>query len=228
MTQEVKTAIEETKVVLDLERPCSACVFSNDECNWCHENKIPITRYMRGCKKYMTNEQALRKTAEEEYARHQKQLQRIMLKMDVMAYLINGASIELEKVEKELDDSYNAMRNKDDKTIRDNKERKRNRERLHKAYKSMKFSMQDIRNTFDTYVEHYFATIFTEDDGQFNFKESDKNLVNSGVVTSFVNVLVDKTLDNGDNAKAIMDFMMSLKGADIFTERDYSECMIRK
>lgn len=151
MIEEVEVAIEQAKDVLDKERPCRACVFSNEDCTWCIENKIPVTRFMRGCKKYMTNEEAIRKVAEQEYEDHKKSLQRMLLEMDIMSYLINGASIVLEKIDKELEGSYQAVRYKDDNTIRDHAERKKNRERLHKAYKKMKFSMQDIRNTYDTY-----------------------------------------------------------------------------
>lgn len=226
--EEIETAIEQSKAVLEMERPCRACVFSNGDCTWCSENKIQINRFMRGCRKFMTNEQAIRKVAEEEYKKHQRDLTRLMLKMDIMAYLINGASIELEKIDKELEDSYNAVRVKDDETIKNHGERKRNRDRLHKAYKAMKFSAQDMRNTFDTYVEHYFTTIFSEEDGSYNFKEADKNLVNSGVITSFVRLFVDRTLENGENADSIMKHMISLKGSGILNESDFGECMIRK
>lgn len=227
MEEEVRTAIEQSKEVLIKERPCKACIFSSENCTWCIENKIPITPYMRGCRKYMTNEEAIRKIAEEEHKRHQRDLGRIMLKMDIMAYLINGASLVLEEVDSELESSYEALKNKDDDTIRNHAERKKNRGRLEKAYKSMKFDLQDIRNTFTRYVDYYFNVIFSDKDG-YDFKESDKNLVNSGVVASFVKVFVDRTLENGDNAEDIMKHMMSLKGSGILDERDFGRSMIRK
>lgn len=225
---DVQKGIAEGKSVLEQERPCKACIFSNEPCTWCIENKIPITPFMRGCNKYMTNEQAVRKVAEAEAQRHQKSLQRMMLNMDVMAYMVNGASLVLEKVDKELEESYEAIEDKDSETIRNHAERKRNRERLYKAYKAMKFSIQDIRNTFNNYVEHYFDSIFTDEQGKYDFKESDKNLVNSGVVAEYVSAIVDRVLDNGENATSIMNHILSLPGANILDERDFGRLRIKK
>ena len=42
MEKETKDAIEQTKEVLAMERPCKACVFSNEACDWCIENNFGI------------------------------------------------------------------------------------------------------------------------------------------------------------------------------------------
>lgn len=206
---------------------CNACVFANDECTWCREFKKPIHRAMYGCVKHMTDTQALQKIAEEQVERHRRDMSRLMLKMDIMAYLINGASLVLEEVDNELDQSYQAVKHKTDDETRNHAESKRNRDRLAKAYKSMSFSMQDIRNTFNRYVEYYFNVLYS-DGKTYDFKESDKNLVNSGVIASFTKALVDRTLDNGENAESIWNHIISLPGSGILDERDLGKSMIRK
>ena len=85
-----------------------------------------------------------------------------------------------------------------------------------------------MRNTYNRYVEYFFNTLFTEENGKYNWKESDQNLVNTGVINTFVRVLVDKTLENGENAEAIMDFMLSLKGSGIYDEKQIGKFMIRR
>lgn len=225
---EIQEGIEKAQEVLMKEKPCKACVFSNSDCTWCLENKIPITPYTRGCHKFLTDQMAARKIAEEEFEKCQKNSMRQMLNMDVMAYLIAGASIVLEKIDKEMEDSYESIINKDDDTIRNHQERKKNRNYLRKAFLAMKFNAQDMRNNYDKYVEHYFNVIFSNEDNTYNFKESDKNLSNAGVVTSFVKLLVDCILENADNANAIMEFMKSLPRAGILDERDFGQTIIRR
>ena len=91
----------------------------------------------------------------------------------------------------------------------------------------MREAMRDARNAFNDYVQHYFKTIFCDDDGKWNVTEFDKNSVNSGVITAFTKVLVDRTLDNGANAEKIMDFMLQLPGSGILNERDFGKSMVR-
>lgn len=224
----IKKAIEDCKTELNKERPCSACIYANNDCTWCNENKIPITKYMRGCRKYMTNEQALIAIAEEEMESSKKELTRLQLLMDIMSYMITGASMVMETIDKELDSNYNRLSKKDEDTTKNHHDSKRNRERLTKAYKRMKFSMQDIDSNFRNYVEHYFSVCFTEEDGKYNVAESDKSLVNSGMITAFVNMMVDRSLDNGENATAILDFIKSLKGSGILGEQDFNRYLVRR
>lgn len=52
--------------------------------------------------------------------------------------------------------------------------------------------------------------------------------VSSGVVTSYVAALVDRTLENGENAKSIMDYILSLKGSGIMSEQDFDKYYVRR
>lgn len=226
--EQLKEIIEDSKKIINQLKPCSVCIHSNKECDWCNLLKKPIiSKKAYGCVNHKTNEEALEEIAKEQMAIHQEQLRRLLLTMDVMSYMINGASMVLEVVDKELEESYNSIRVKDDACVKNHVESKKNRDRLHKAYKKMKFSAQDMRNTFDTYIEYFFNTLFGEKDGSYNFKESDKSLVNSGTITAFVNLFVEKTLDNGDNASAIYDYMQGLKGCGILKD-EFNRYLIKK
>ena len=227
MEKETKDAIEQTKEVLAMERPCRACVFSNESCDWCMENKIPINRYMRGCRKFMTNEEAVRKVAEAEQERQRVVMTKMYFEMDIMGYLANAASLILEKIDKRLDASIEDPGTTS--TERENRQKRSlRRKKLLKAYKEIKFKVQDIRSVFENYVEFYFNSIFEEKNGGYDFKESDKNLANSGVI-AFINCLmIDKILDNGDNANKILEFLNSLEGANILDENDYGSFLIKK
>lgn len=210
-------------------KPCKLCVYSNEDCTWCSANNVPILSvHQYGCVKHMTNEEALRKITREEFEKNARTLQRLQFELDIMGYQIGAASQTLEKIDAELTQSYNAIKYKDEESIKNHNESKKNRDRLAKAFKEIKFKAQDIRNVYDKYVEYFFNTLYSEEDGTFNWKESDKNLVNTGVINSFVRVLVDKTLDNGENANKIMDFMLSLKGCGVYDEDSIGKYMIRK
>lgn len=147
--------------------------------------------------------------------------------MDIMGYTINAASIMLEKIDKELDDSYNSISEKTSESIKKHNESKRNRERLRKAYKEMKFNAIDMRNTFDRYIEYFFTHQFTEENGKYNGYEADKNLANSGVITKFIKMFVDRCLDNAENTKKILDFISSLPGSGYLSEHDFNNGIIR-
>jgi hypothetical protein len=135
---------------------------------------------------------------------------------------------EMEDIDKELDESYSRLVKKDAEAERNHNESKRNRKRLVDAYKRMKYSMKNIDSDFRNYVEHYFSTIFGEEDGTFNVKEYDKNSVNAGIVRAFVSKFVDVSLENGDNATAIFANMNTMQGCGLLKDRDFDKCLVRK
>lgn len=229
MTDERFEAVyEETKARAQELKPCVLCVHKNADCTYCFENKIQISPSSYGCRKHMTDEEQLRKNAEEEYAKQIAIQKRMLLELDIMSYEIGAAQQTLEKLDAELCASYNAIKNKDKECIDNHNESKKNRDRLAKAFVQLKAHAQDMRNTYNRYVEYFFNTLFTDENGKYNWKESDKNLVNTGVINTFVRVLVDKTLENGENAEAIMDFMLSLKGSGIYNDKQLGKFMIRR
>ena len=223
----LEEAFKETVNTLNKLKPCKSCVFANEDCTWCSENKIKIFPYQYGCKKYMTNEEAVRKLTQMEHEKYCKEIAKMTLDMDIMGYTINAASIMLEKIDMELARSYNSIKDKTDENIKTHEKSKKNRDRLRKAYNSMRFSLNDIRNTYDRYIEYFFTYQFTEDDGKYNGIEADKNLANSGVVSKFIKLFVDRSLDNSDNANKILDFMMSLKGSGVYEDYDFDNGLIR-
>lgn len=224
----VEEAVRETMQVLNEMKPCRACIYADPDCSWCTENKIKIHPSQYGCRKHITNEEAVRKLAEAEYQKYCSELARMTLDMDVMGYTINAASIMLEKIDGELERSYNSIQEKTEDSVKKHKESKKNRDRLRKAYAQMKFNAQDMRNTYDRYIEYFFTYQFTDENGKYNGIESDKNLANSGVVSKVIKLFVDRALDNNENAQKIIDFMLSLKGSGIYTEQDFDSGLIRK
>lgn len=210
-------------------KSCKMCVWANEGCTHCRHLNIPITpiTISQYCKFYMTNSEALQVLAEHGRQEQIQKYQRLFLLMDIMAYMANGADAVLEEVGNELDEDYKEARDKSPQAEKNHNESKRNREKLHKGYVKMREAMRDARNAFNDYVQHYFKTIFCDDDGKWNVPEFDKNSVNSGVITAFTKVLVDRTLDNGENAEKIMDFMLSLTGSGILNERDFGKSMIK-
>lgn len=224
----VEEAVRETMQVLNEMKPCRACIYADKDCTWCTENKIKIHHSQYGCRKHITNEEAVRKLAEAEYQKYCNELAKMTLDMDVMGYTINAASIMLEKIDSELERSYNSIEEKTEDSVKKHKESKKNRDRLRKAYAQMKFNAQDMRNTYDRYIEYFFTYQFTDENGKYNGIESDKNLANSGVVSKVIKLFVDRALDNNENAQKIIDFMLSLKGSGIYTEQDFNSGLIRK
>lgn len=224
----VEEAVRDTVAKLNELKPCKACVHSNDDCTWCFQCKNKIHPYQYGCRHHMTNEEAVRQLAEIECEKLRKDIAKTTLDMDIMGYTINAASIMLEKIDKELERSYNSIKDKTDDNIKNHAESKKNRDRLRKAYSQMKFSASDIRNTYNKYIEYFFATQFTDENGKYNGFESDKNLANSGVISKIIKLFVDRALDNEENANKIIDFMLSLQGSGIYNEHDFNVGIIRK
>ena len=91
----------------------------------------------------------------------------------------------------------------------------------------MKCNAQDMRNTYDRYVEYFFNHQFTDDMGKYNGLESDKNLANSGIISKVIKIFVDRALDNEQNAKKMMDFMLSLQGSGVYDSSDFDKMMIK-
>lgn len=226
MIEDIETIVAKTKAEIDADNnlhKCSLCVW-NEECKKMGKNYF----YAPNCNDYLTNEQALRKLAEEERKKAQQELSRLQFKMDVMAYLISGALMEMEDIDEELEKNYERLKVKDSESERKHNESKRNRKRLIDAYKRMKYYMKEIESDYHNYVEHYFSTIFGEDDGTYNVEEYDKNSVNAGVVRAFVKKFCDVSLENGENATAVFGCMDKMQGSGLFTERDFGKCFIRK
>lgn len=221
--EDIEKIIAQTKAEIDADDRLQRCSF----CVW-YEQCTRKSYYAPHCKDYLTSEQAIRVLAIQEQQKAKKELARLQLKMDIMAYLINGAMAEMEDIDRELEQSYERLKKKDAETEKNHAECRRNRKRLIDAYKRMKYSMKNIDLDYHNYVEHYFSTIFGEDDGSFNVQEYDKSSVNSGMVRAFVVKFIDISLENGDNCKAVFDFMDGLTGSGLLTDRDFNNCLIKK
>ena len=112
-----ETIYEQTKARAQELKPCVLCVHKNANCTYCVENKIPISPSSYGCRKHMTDEEQLRKNAQEEYAKQIAIQRRMLLELDIMSYEIGAAQQTLEKLDAELCASYNAIKNKDKESI---------------------------------------------------------------------------------------------------------------
>ena len=224
----IEGLIDETKKRANELKPCCTCVFSNEPCTWCFENKIPIHKAKYGCAKHINNDELIRKQTEEQYKKSLATQQRLLLELDIMSYEIGAAQQTLEKLDAELQASYSKIEKPDRETEINHKESKQRRAKLGKAFAQLKAYAQDMRNTYNKYVEYYFDTLFGDENGKYDWKESDKYLSNMGVINQFVRVLVDRTLENGENADAIMNFMLSLKGSGIYDSRQVGKFKIRK
>lgn len=223
----VDEIVKETVSALNALKPCKSCIYSNEDCSWCFENKIRIYPFQYGCNKHITNEEAVRKLAEIELEKQKKEVAKLTLDMDIMGYAINAASIILEKIDNELERSYNSIKSKSDETIKNHQESKKNRDRLRKAYAQMKANATDMRNTYNRYIEYFFTHQFTDLDNKYDVVASDKNLANSGIVSKVIKLFVDRALENEDNANKIVDYMMSLKGSGIYEDRDFDKGLIQ-
>lgn len=225
---ELEFVINDTKETLNVIRPCHSCIFANDKCTWCREKKININPNKQGCETFMTNEDALRKIAELEYEKYQKDFKKNHLDLDTICYTINAASIMLEKLDQKLDKSYAEKKEITREMERNHNESKKNRDRLKKAFFSMKANIMDMRNTYNKYVEYFFTHQFTDEFGKYDWKEADKNLSNAGTITKVIKLFVDRALDNDENAVKMFEFMEALKGSGVYEEEDFNSGLIKK
>ena len=69
---DVEEAVRETVQVLNDMKPCKACIHANENCTWCFENKIRIHPSQYGCRKHITNEEAVRELAKAEHQKYCK------------------------------------------------------------------------------------------------------------------------------------------------------------
>lgn len=225
---QIEEAIQETKKELNKLKPCKHCIYAANACTWCTKCGTKINPYQYGCRHFMTNEDAIRKIAEEEYRKYCAERAKTTLELDIMGYTINAASIMLEKIDKDIERSYASIKEPTDESLKNRAKSKQNRDRLRKAYAEMKYRAQDIRNTYDRYIEYFFTHQFTDEKGNYNGFESDKNLANSGVITKFIKMFVDRCLDNQENAEKILAYISSLPGSGYLSEHDFNNGIIRK
>lgn len=223
----VEDSVRETLKTLETLKPCKSCIFANDDCSWCFENKIKITPYKYGCNKHITNEAAIRKLAEIEYQKYCQKIAKATLDLDIMGYTINAAAIMLEKIDAEMEQSYKEIKAKDNESERKHSESKRNRDKLRRAYVQMKSYAADMRNTYNKYIEYFLIHQFSDDKGKLNGVEYDKNSANAGIISKVVKIFVDRSLENEENATKIIDFMLSLEGSGIYDEHDFNNGMLK-
>jgi hypothetical protein len=180
----------------------------------------------------MTNEDAVRKLAEEQYRQDEVTATRRFFDMDIISYLIEASSQSLEKLDKELlEDHKRAMKAADAKANNNEREKKfkkkqDNRKKLMDGFAEMKYHAQNFRSAYEKYVVHFFNTLFEDKDG-YDFKEHQKVSSNAGVINLVVREFCDKSLDNADNANAMLQFMQSLKGSGIYDDYQKGKYLIR-
>lgn len=214
-------------------KPCKSCIFANESCTWCIELKKEIKPWNYGCHKHMTNQQALRKIAEEEYRRNVKDTTRRFFEMDIISYLIEAASQSLEKLDAEfIAEHEKAMKMSDAKANNNEREKKfqkkkNNRDKLAKGFSEMKYHAQNFRSAYEQYITHFYNTMFAEEEG-YNVKEHQKVSSNAGVINLIVREYCDKSLDSADNANSILQHMQSLKGSGIYDDYHKAKFLIRK
>lgn len=217
MEQEVNRIVELTKNIIKSEKMCKTCVFSNEACTWCARFNKETNRAKYGCNEHMTDNQYMEKIAQEQAEYRRKEAAIDFLDIELASYLLQGASIIMTKIGKEQQRRYDAFkeRSKDDE-IRFGKQ-KANRDKLSKGMSKMKFAIQDFQNAYQESVQYYLDYMFNDKDG-YDFKESDKSLVNAGFITAISAGILEATLDNDDNVNALMNYVFSLKGIGIFTK----------
>lgn len=232
---QIEKTINEVKSTLNQLKRCSDCVFSNENCTWCQCLKKEIFSYSygTGCKNYMTNEEAVRKLAEEEYKKDAAVAARRFFDMDIISYLIEASSQSLEKLDKELlEDHVRAMKAADAKSNNNEREKRfkkkqDNRKKLQAGFAEMKYHAQNFRSAYEKYIVHFFNTLFEDKDG-YDFKEHQKVSSNAGVINLVVREFCDKSLDNAANANAMLQYMQSLKGSGIYDDYQKTKYLIKK
>ena len=217
MDQEVNRIVELTKNIIKSEKMCKTCVYSNEPCTWCARFDKETNRAKYGCKDHMTDNQYMDKIAQEQAEYRRKEAAIDFLDIELASYLLQGADIIMTKIGEEQQRRYDAFKErcKDDE-IRFGKQ-KQNREKLKKGMVAMKCAIQDFHNAYQNSVQYYLDYMFN-DKGGYDYKESDKSLVNAGFITAISAGILNATLDNDDNVNALMNYVFSLKGKDIFTK----------
>lgn len=229
--EDIEKIIAQAKAEIEADdrlHKCSLCVWYDEEKKYCRRREMAVhSVYAPMCREYMTSEQALRVVALQEREKAQRELNRLLLKMDIMAYLINAAMAEMESIDTELEQSHQRLAKKDDACEKNHADCKRNRKRMVDAFKRMKYYMKNIDSEYRNYIEHYFSAVFGEPDGSFNAVEYDKSSVNSGMVRAFAAKFVDVSLNNGENCKAVFECMDAMTGSGLLNNKDFNNSLIR-
>jgi hypothetical protein len=207
-------------------KPCKICARANDTCTEC-ELGFSIRPSSYGCRFFINDEDRLLEIAKAQLELEQQKKTKIYFKMDAMGYLIDAASCVLEHIEEDVDRDYSSVKIKDAETILSHKESKKNMGYLYKGYKEMKFGLSDTRNAYNRYIQRYFDTLFTKEDGKYNAVEYDKHGYNVGYISAFVHLFLEKTLASKENAEKILNFMNGLEGLDILSEIDIKRLLVK-
>lgn len=227
MEQEINRSVELAKNIIKSEKMCKSCVFSNEPCTWCARFDKSINRAMYGCKEHMTDNQYMDKVAQEQAEYRRKEAAIDFLDIELASYLLQGADIIMTKIGEEQQRRYDAFkeRSKDDEARF--AKQKSNREKLRKGMIAMKCAIQDFHNAYQNSVQYYLDYMFNVEGG-YDFKEADKSLVNAGFITAISAGILNATLDNEANLNALMNFVFSLKGQDIFSKEHCLRYMVNR
>lgn len=207
-------------------RPCRLCIHFDEEKGYCSHFKQPKMYYNYGASCFITSEVALRAHYLQERARTQKKQAKLLEKMDVMASLLNGASLIHEDITEMMEGEYSRLQIKakeDDKTYQKNKKHLR---RLQQGISRMKVALQDFDIAYRTYIGEWNDYMFKKEDGSYT-EGFDRFIANAGFVATMYFAIHDKCLENGKNVEDIFKFLNGLEGRDLLEPEDLKRYTIR-
>lgn len=190
-------------------RPCQLCFHFDSEKKWCRFYQQPKQQYNYGASCFLTNEQALLAVLIQERRRSIKRKAVLQRKMDIMEALINGADLVRDDIQDMIKKDYERLDIKaktDDETYRKSM---KNLERLSKAYKNMKKSLQDIESEYKNYCEYWHQYMFADEFGCYD-KEYDKYKQNAGFLTWCFFAIDDAIFESEENTDTFISMLNSL------------------
>ena len=221
--QSVKQRIAEDHTL----KACGICVWGDMENKRCKLKDIPVQHYAPYCKEYMTNDQAIELLAEKQREEARKKLASRYLRLDTMHFLIIGSQMIMTRLAKEFEEDREKIEHIDPEEERKYLEGKKNRDALLNGLKKIKYHMQNLESEYRSCIEHYEKKIYGGE-GNYDYKESDKGLANSGFLTGVMQKVVDVCLENGENATALWSFLCGLKGSGVLSDSDCTTYFIKK
>lgn len=190
-------------------RPCKFCFHFDPEKKWCRLYKKPKQLYNYGASCFLTSEQALMAHILQEKKRSIQRKAIIQRKLDIMEAMINGADLVRDDIQDMIKEDYERLDLKaktDDETF---KKSMKNLERLSKAYKKMKKSLQDIESEYKNYCEYWHQYMFEDEFGCYD-KEYDKYKYNAAFLTYCFFVLDDAMFESKENSETFVEFLNGL------------------
>ena len=212
-------------------RKCSQCVHSNEECNICTKNNMPITRYQYCglCPHYMTHEQRMIEETRANLRKHEKENRKVNHLLTMTLNCIDAAMLFFEDFSGRVEREYKIA---EQRGLGDARVRKTDRAwmaSLKKGIKAMKAHMDGMQKQYNHFVQPIYDKVFYDKgNGKYDVELYDDHQSDATELAHLVLRYFDVAYLNGGNAQKVIELMRTMDSCGVLEDKDFNHYNFRR